>query len=153
MIAIGDDQLETQRLEIGPGIRLFREAVEHGEKSISLPELTGDLGTSRNVDDPDGRRGHLLRADDLGEPFEAVVGDDSHPEVGLLCDVRVGRHLRAGVRQGVEERRLPGVGKADDADPKRHGNLGAEAGARLACVSLRVEHAGEDEQEDAVLGL
>ena len=76
------------------------------------------------------------------------------PRFGFWVDLRVRRHLRARVRQRVEERRLPGVGKADDADPEApRGRLGAEAGARLACVSLRVEHAGEDEQDDAVLGL
>ena len=59
-------------------------------------------------------------ADDLGEPVEPIVRDDRHPEIRLLRDVRVRRDLRARVRQRVEERRLPGVGKADDADPERH---------------------------------
>ena len=95
----------------------------------------------------------LLRAHDLGEPVEALVRDDRHADVRLLRRVRVGRHLRAGMRQRVEERRLPGVGKADDADPQSHAELlDAEAGASLAGEALRVQDAGEDEHEDAVLG-
>ena len=121
VLAVGDDQLETERLEVGGGIGILGEAVEHREQRIGLAKLAGNLRAAGHVDDPDRRRCHLLRADDLREPVESIVRDHRHPEVRLLGHVRIGRDLRAHVSQRVEERRLPGVGKADDADPERHG--------------------------------
>ena len=34
VLAVGDDQLQPQRLEVGGGIRAVREAVEDGEQRI-----------------------------------------------------------------------------------------------------------------------
>ena len=63
----------------------------------------------------------VARVQQLGEAVEALVGDGDHRDVWLDRRERVvgGRH--AGLRQGVEERRLAGVRHADDADP--HGEI------------------------------
>ena len=153
VLAVGDDQLEAERLEVGAGIGFLGETVEHREERISLAKLAGDLRAAGHVDDPDRGRCRLPRAHDLSKPAESVVCDHRHPEVRLLSHVRIRRDLCARVSQRVVERRLPGVGKADDADPERHGELRVEADASLARVALRVEHPGEDQQEHAVLRL
>ena len=76
-----------------------------------LTELAGDLGAPRDVDDADRCRRHLLRADDLGEPVEAVVGDHRHPEVRLLRDVRIGGHLRPARVSALKSVVFPELGR------------------------------------------
>ena len=105
---------------IADGIGVLREAVEDGEQRVRLAQLTRDLGTPGHVHDANRRGRRLLRSDDLGQPVEAVVRDHRHPEIRLLGDLRVRGHLRPGVRECIEERRLARVGEADDADPERH---------------------------------
>ena len=131
VLAVGHDQLEPKRLEVAGGIGTVRVAVEDGEQRVRLSKLARDLRSPGNVDDPDRRGRDLLGADDLREAVEAVVGNHGHPEVRLLGDVRIRRDLRPYPGQRVEERRLPGVGKADDADPECQ-RLAGEADARLA---------------------
>ena len=58
--------------------------------------------------------------DDLRQTLEPVVCDNRHAEVRLLRHLRVGGDLSTRMSQCVEERRLPGVGEADDSDPERH---------------------------------
>ena len=47
---------------------------------------------------------------------EAVVGHLGDADVGVLGGEGVGRGERAAASEGVEERRLPGVGEADEAE-------------------------------------
>ena len=61
VLAVGDDQLEPERLEIGGRIGVLRETVEDREERVGLPELAGDLCTAGYVDDADRRRSDLLR--------------------------------------------------------------------------------------------
>ena len=83
VLAVGDDELEAERLEVGGGIGLVGEAVEHGEERIGLTKLAGNLRAPGHVDDSDRGRRRLLRADDLREPVESVVRDHRHPEIRL----------------------------------------------------------------------
>jgi hypothetical protein len=53
VLAIGHDQLEAERLEVGRGVGVLREAVEDREQRIGLAELTRDLGAAGHVDDAD----------------------------------------------------------------------------------------------------
>ena len=120
VLAVGDDQLEPKRLEISRRVGVLGEAVQHREQRIGLPKLARNLRAAGHIDDADCSRRHLLRADDLRQTLEPVVCDHRHAEVRLLRHLRVGGDLSTGVRQRVEERRLPGVGEADDSDPERH---------------------------------
>ena len=151
VLPICDDELETKGLEVGGRTCFLREAAENREQRVRLPQLAGDLGTPRHVHDPDRRRGHLLRPDDLREPFQPVVGDHGHPEVRLLGDVRVRGDLRTRAGQRIEERGLPGIGKADDADPECHASLVGEADPRLARVTLHIDDAVEDDGDRPLL--
>ena len=77
-------------LEVAAWIRAGREAVEHGEKRVGLPELTGDLCAARDVDNAGSQPASaFFDPDNLGEPVEAIVGYHGHPEVRLLRHVRI----------------------------------------------------------------
>ena len=110
VIAVCDEQLELERLEVVVRCRPVREPVEDGEDRVDLPEVAEQLRTGAgHVDDSDRRRGHLAGGDELGEPPEPPVGDRRHADVRLLADRRVRGDLRAGARQSVEQRRLAAV--------------------------------------------
>ena len=110
VIAVRDEQLELERLEVVGRCRPVREPVEDGEDRVDLPEVAEQLRAGAgHVDDADRGRGHLAGGDELGEPTEPLVGDRRHADVRLLADRRVRGDLRAGARQGVEQRRLAAV--------------------------------------------
>jgi hypothetical protein len=85
VLAVGDDQLEPERLEVRWGIRALGEAIEDGEQRVGLPQLARNLRATRHVDDADRRRRDLLRADDLCQPIEAIVRDHGHAELGFCA--------------------------------------------------------------------
>ncbi len=122
VVAVGDEQLELERLEIGSRIRARREAVGDGEHGVDLPQTAqeGRPGT-RHVDDPQRRRRDLARADELRELRQPRVGNRRH------ADVLLAEPTAAGPREGGEERRLPRAGKPDDADLERHYAPSSEA--------------------------
>ena len=124
-----------------------------GEQGVRLSQLAGNLGPCRAR-----RRRGSPPASPSATPTSAASCSsrssaiDGHPDVRLLRDGRVRRDLRARLRQRVEERRLPGVGKADDADLECHERrLVGEADPRLARVALHVEDAVEDDGDRPVL--
>jgi hypothetical protein len=124
VVAVGDEQLELQRLEVRRRIARPRPAVEDGKQRVVLPQVPEQrCSGSRYVDDPHRRRRHLLGVDDVREPAEACIGDLRHADVLLAGDAR----LRA--RQRPKERGRPCVGKTDDADLHSHvPSLGAGCG-------------------------
>jgi hypothetical protein len=62
---------------------------------------------------------HLGGAHHLSHPVEPWVGDRHHRHVGLDGGERVVGGLGGASGEGVEQRRLAGVGQTDDADPHR----------------------------------
>ena len=117
VISISHDQLEPQAFEIGCGIGVVRETVEHGQQRVGLAKSSRHLDSgARHVDHSNGGWRDLLRADERTEAIQTVVGDDGHAHVRLLGHRRVRRDLGARMRERVEQCRLPRVGKADDPD-------------------------------------
>ena len=110
VVAVGDEELELQRLEVVAGRRVIREAVEHGKDRVDLAEVPEELRPGAgDVDDADRGGRHLLRMDERGEPVEVLVGDRGHADVGLVGHGRIRRDLRPRVGQRVEQRRLAAV--------------------------------------------
>ena len=102
MVAVRDEQLELERLEVIGGNARAGKAVENNEKGVHLAQVPEELRTrSGDVDDADGGRGDLPRAHGPGEPIETLVRDLRH------SDVLLARAVRLGARQSAEERRLP----------------------------------------------
>ena len=117
MIAIGDDHLELQSLEIASGIGVIREPVHDREQRVHPPQVTRDLRAGAgDIDDADRGGSDLPGSDDGSEARDVVVGDHRDAEVRLLDNGCVGRNLCSRVREGVEERGLAGVRQADDSD-------------------------------------
>ena len=121
VVAVGDEELELQGLEVVRGCRIRGEAVEHGEDRVDLAEVAEQLRAgARHVDDPNRRRRDLLRLDERRQPSESVVGDRRHADVRLVGHGRVRSDLRARARERVEERRLAAVRQTHDPDLERH---------------------------------
>jgi hypothetical protein len=119
VVAVRDEELERQRLEVRGRIARAAERVEHHQERVDLTEVPEELGTrAGNVHDAHGRRGDLLRVDDLREPEEAAVGHRGHADV-LLAEL-----TGAGLRERAEQRRLPRRRQPDDAHLQRHGDRG-----------------------------
>ena len=60
VVAIGDDHLQLQRLEIACGIGVHGEAVDDGQERVGLPQSARNVDfRRRNVDHADGSRGDL----------------------------------------------------------------------------------------------
>ena len=115
VIAIRDEQLELQRLEIGRRLARARPAVQHGEQRVDLPEVPEQRrARAGHVDDANRGRRDLLRRDDARELIEALVRDRRHPDM-LLPDAR-----RLGMRQRTEQSRRPCIGQADDSHLHGH---------------------------------
>ena len=111
MVAIGDEQLELQRLEIVRRNPRSGEAVEHDEKRIDLPQITQERRPrTAHLDDTDRRRRHLARLHDVGELLQAWVGDRRHSD--LAARTRTG--------QRFEQHRLAGARQPDDPDLEGH---------------------------------
>ena len=70
----------------------------------------------RDVGELDGRRHPLARRDGLRQGLDAIVRDGGDPDVRRGLHRGVARDLGMRARERVEERRLAGIGQADDAD-------------------------------------
>ena len=102
MVAVGDEQLELQVLQVAGRISPGREAVEHDEQRVDLAQVSEQRGPGpRNVLNADRRRRDLLRVHDLRQRIQPRIGDRSH------ADVRLAVFTADGLRQRGEERRLP----------------------------------------------
>jgi hypothetical protein len=65
VIAVGDEQLEFERLEVGARVGFRAERVDDGEQRVDLAQCTQQRGArARNVGDPDRSRRRLRGADD-----------------------------------------------------------------------------------------
>ena len=74
VVAIGDDHLQLQGLEIARGIGVLREPVDDGQQRVGLPEPAGNVDLRRgHVDDADRRRRDLARPDELREATDPIV--------------------------------------------------------------------------------
>jgi hypothetical protein len=115
VVAVRDEELELQRLEIRRRIARAGPAVEHGEQRVDLAQVPEQCrARSRHVDDANRCGRDLLRGHDAGELIEARVRDRRHADV-LLADA-----ARFGVRQRTEQSRRARVREADDADLYSH---------------------------------
>jgi hypothetical protein len=111
VVAIGDEQLELQALEIDVRVGASREAVRNRHESVDAAQVPEQpRPRSRHVDHPRGGLRHLRRGDHLGDPVEPLVADRRHPDV-LLAEV----WPDPGAREHVEERGLPCRRKADNS--------------------------------------
>ena len=115
VIAVGDDELELDRLQVVGGIRLRAEVVQHGDQGVRLAQLAEDgRAQTGRVDEPDRRRRRLGGALDLRDGIEPLVRNrrDAH----VLLAVR----RRRDAREGGEEGRLARARQAHDSDVQRH---------------------------------
>ena len=83
--------------------------------------LRGAADDAGDVDELDRRGQQLLRAEDLRELRQPVVGHADDADVGLDRRERVVRREHVVLGQRVEEGRLARVGETDDADGESHG--------------------------------
>ena len=68
VVAVGDEQLELQRLEVVGRHPRAGEAVEHDEQRVDLPQVAEQRRPgAAHVDDADRGRRDLARVDDVGE--------------------------------------------------------------------------------------
>ena len=58
---------------------------------------------------------------ELGEDIDAPIWDFGHAHIRLRRRERMGSHGRTATGEGVEQRRLSGVGKPDDAQALHSG--------------------------------
>ena len=85
MIRVGDEQLEPQLLEVALRIAARREPVGDRKQSVDLAQpAEKGRARARNVLDADRGGRHLLRAHELGDPVEPLVGDRGHADVRLV---------------------------------------------------------------------
>ena len=118
VVAVGDEQLELERLEVSVGIGSGREAVRDGQQRVDLTQVAEQLRRPC----PARRRraiaaGVTLRGpDDLRDPRRAAR-PRSAPSRRAPCRSPA---PTPALRQRVEERRLPGRRQADDPDLERH---------------------------------
>ncbi len=138
LLEVGVDELGLDRLDVGQridaalrvddvrvGVRAYDVddrvgLADVGEEAVAQPlagvrprDETGD------VVEVDGVVDDLDDAATVGDPVHALVGDRNDGHVGLDRREGVVRRLRARPGQGVEQRRLAGVGHPDDADLHR----------------------------------
>ena len=115
VVAVGDDQLELDRLEVVLRVGLRAEAAQHGDERIGLAQLAEDgRAQPGQVDDLDSGGSRLVGALDFGDRLETLVGDRG--DANVFLPVGTGRHRG----QGGEERRLTSPGKAYESDFERH---------------------------------
>jgi hypothetical protein len=145
LVEAGGDHLEIGEAELGgdgiqvverivradPCDRALLKAPQHMSNRVDaadvLQELVsqplasrGALDQPGDVDELDDGGRHLPGGADLGHPMQSLVRNLDDPDVGIDGAKRVvlRRHRDRG--EGLEERRLPDVGKPDDA----HGKVG-----------------------------
>ena len=76
MVPVGDDQLETDRLEVGGRVADTREPVQDGEQRVDLAQVPEQRRAGPgDVDHLKCRRGRLLRADRLRDRIEPLIGN------------------------------------------------------------------------------
>ena len=80
VVAVGDEQLELQRLEIVGGNLRAGEAVEHDEQRVDLPKVAEQRRPGpAHLGDADRRRRHLARLDDVRQLLQARIGIAAMP--------------------------------------------------------------------------
>ena len=145
---VGERELELDHLAVAHRVHrshhvqhvVVVEAAHHVDDRVGLADVREELVAEPlalrralhepgDVDELDGGRHRALRLDDLRQRVESRVGHVDAAHVRLLGRERVVRGQHAGGGEGVEERRLADVGKADDAEFE-HGAKGTEMGNR-----------------------
>ena len=107
------------------GVGAVGEPVGDRQQGVHLPQSPEERRTrTGNVLHANRGRCHLAGAHERRETAEPVVRDRGHADVGLVRHGGIRGDLRARLREGVEESRLPGVGQTDDADLESHGGVG-----------------------------
>ena len=115
VVAVGDEQLQLQVLEVARRIGVGREAVDDDEQRVHLAQVPEQRRAGAgHVLHADRRGRDLLRRDDLRQRVEPLVRDLGH------ADVRLAVLAAAGLGQRREERRLPRAGQAHDSHLERH---------------------------------
>ena len=144
VVAVGDEQLELEVLEVVRGRRAVRVRVEHDEQRVDLAQRPQQRRPGAgHVLHADRRRRDLARGDDDGELVEPLVGDRRHP------DVRLAVALGARLRERGEERGLARPGQTDDADFECHGPTLSAHGAAWVRLWGRRPSSGATRARDA----
>ena len=112
-LGVGDALVEVGADDVTDGVGL----ADPGQEPVAEPlALGGAAHEPRDVVELDRLRDDRARAHDLGHRAEPLVGDLDDRDVGVDGRERVHGGLRRGAGERVEQRRLAGVRKADDAD-------------------------------------
>ncbi len=121
VVAVGNEQLEAEPLEIALRIGVRRESVQDEQQRIDLAKVAEErCPRSGDIYHANGRRRHLASRDDGCNAIEARVCDRCHAHVRLRRRAGVRGDVLAGARERMEQRRLPCVRKPDDADLESH---------------------------------
>ena len=107
VVAVRDEQLELERLEIVRRHAGAREAVEDDEERVDLAQVAEQLGPgAANLGDPNRGRRHLPGLHHVGELLQARIGDRRHPDLAA----------RTSPRERLEQHGLPGARQPHDPD-------------------------------------
>ena len=107
VVAVGDEQLELQRLEIVVRDARPREAVEHDEQRVDLAQVAEQRRAgAAHLDDANRRGRDLARIDDVGELLQPRIRDRRHPHLAARARTgeRLEQHRLAGARQARRSR-------------------------------------------------
>jgi hypothetical protein len=126
------------------------DVAEVAEEAVAEP-FTGMRSSHepRNVHELDLLWHALLDSKHVSEAIESLVRDADHRNVWIDRRERIRRGLGVSMRESVEERRLPGVRKTDDADLHRHHALLGSAPAGDFLRSLEPGKVGQRRAEPA----
>ncbi|MBT9148907.1 MAG: hypothetical protein DDT28_00325 [Dehalococcoidia bacterium] len=110
---------------------LIGEGSNHVDESVYLAELSQELppqplspaksfGRSSDIEIPHLGGNDTLRLENRGEVFQPRVRHLHHPDVRARPARRIGSHFRLAPSQRIEDRRLPALGKSEDAEFHLH---------------------------------
>ena len=113
---------------VGPGHVGVGERPQHVDDGVDLADvgqeavaqalaLAGPLDQPADVDELHAGGHHVAAGGHRGQRVEPVVGHLGHAHVGVAGGEGVGRGERAAAGEGVVQRRLAGVGEADEPEP------------------------------------
>src|SRR5436305_394129 len=81
-VAVGDEQLELQRLEVVGRNAGAGEPVEHDEQRVDLAQVAEKRWTgAAHLHDADRGRRDLARSDNLGQLLQAGIRNRRHPDL------------------------------------------------------------------------
>ena len=157
VVAVGDEQLEPERLEVALRVASAREAVGDGEQRVRLAQAA-EQRAARSRARP--RRGSPPASPCASRRAPRRASSRSSAMVAMptfafsVTDAYAVTSAPACV-SALKSVVLPAVRQADEPDLHRHRGLplALEADAALAGEALRVQHPREDEQDRAVLRL